>query len=398
MTRALFALLGALALSSTTAAQETPFTPAKGMAKFKVMLGNWEGSGNAWMEAGTEPGAWTAVSTTSEILNGHVVQEDTRIEFGPGMPPLEFRTFYGWDAAADQPVVYGVSNKGDGWEGTIRWADDHTIVGSTHHVENGAPLAERSFTRFAKDSYSFQVDRAKGTAPFFTHVEGSFRRSQKSFDARAAEASVHFVPPGSEGTALKELARFEPMIGNYELSGKVAMTPGAPMTDITGREQVEWMFGKSVLAYHGASDPHEGFAWEGYGYQWWDPVKRCFVHLHVNNMGEIGTSEGRWLDERKLAFTRMGVRQGTPSVERTMLELSEQGRIARVYSDAIQGAGAPARGFEATYTLKDAGTATAALAFKPGSCCDRAGKAGKACPHPCCVEATKAGKVCASCN
>jgi hypothetical protein len=36
--------------------------------------------------------------------------------------------------------------------------------------------------------------------------------------------------------------------------------------------------------------------------------------------------------------------------------------------------------------------------IKPGSCCDKAKKAGKECTHPCCVKATKDGKVCEKCN
>lgn len=46
--------------------------------------------------------------------------------------------------------------------------------------------------------------------------------------------------------------------------------------------------------------------------------------------------------------------------------------------------------------------AIAASAFaadiKPGSCCDKAKKAGKECSHPCCVAAAKEGKVCEKCN
>jgi hypothetical protein len=36
--------------------------------------------------------------------------------------------------------------------------------------------------------------------------------------------------------------------------------------------------------------------------------------------------------------------------------------------------------------------------IKPGSCCDKAKKAGKECAHPCCVAAAKEGKVCEKCN
>ncbi len=36
--------------------------------------------------------------------------------------------------------------------------------------------------------------------------------------------------------------------------------------------------------------------------------------------------------------------------------------------------------------------------YTAGSCCDKAQKAGKVCPHPCCVEAEKKGEVCKKCN
>jgi|GEM_PF-249765 len=40
----------------------------------------------------------------------------------------------------------------------------------------------------------------------------------------------------------------------------------------------------------------------------------------------------------------------------------------------------------------------AAQQFTPGSCCDKANKAGKACGHGCCKKAAKAGEVCSACN
>jgi hypothetical protein len=36
--------------------------------------------------------------------------------------------------------------------------------------------------------------------------------------------------------------------------------------------------------------------------------------------------------------------------------------------------------------------------YSPGSCCEKAHKAGKACEHKCCVEAEKKNEVCAKCN
>ncbi len=40
----------------------------------------------------------------------------------------------------------------------------------------------------------------------------------------------------------------------------------------------------------------------------------------------------------------------------------------------------------------------AQVSFKPGSCCDKASKAGKACGHACCKKAAAAGTVCKKCN
>jgi len=394
------ALLGALVLATQATAQEgaPDLSPAPGMSQFRVLLGNWEGSGTVWMEAGGEPQAWTAVGTVTEILGGHAVQEDMRIDLGPELPPLEFRSLYGWDRAADRPVSFSLSNMGSGGEVTIRWVDEHTLIGVAQHVEQGEPLAERWIARFTKEGYAFQLDQAKGSQPYFKHVDGRFRRSDERFDAQAQEASVRFAPPGTEAAPMAEMKPLAGLVGSYELAGKVRTMPDAPMMDITGREDVEWMFGGTVLASHGQGDPIEGFAWEGVGYQWWDPERACLAYLHADNMGHVATSEGRWLDEQRLIYTSASVYQGAPLVERTIVALDEKGRIKSVSSDGIHGGHAPARGFEATYTPKAGGAAPAALVFKAGSCCDRAQKAGKTCTHACCVAAAKEGKVCADCN
>jgi hypothetical protein len=398
MKRWLLEWIGALALGTGAVAQEMNFPPAEGLKKFDRLVGAWEGTGKAFGPGDAEPLAWTSTSRAERVLNGHVIQENMRIEFGPGIPVLHFRSFLGWDAAADRPVSYSIGNLGYGGRQEVRWVDDNTLVTTASHIEAGTPVVERTVLTFCEKGYHLRIDEAKGAEPFHLHVEGEVRRVEKPGQEFGAAPASFFSPSGVEPDGVAKHATFQGMTGTYQLRGEVVPMPGAPKMEISGTEEIALVYGGSILTYHGRGTPKDGFAWEGLGYQWWEAERNTFVMLHLDNMGGIAVADVRRVGDRSLVSTMSFDHGGQPTVLRTVVDLDAKGHITSIRSHSTSGTADPVLSFSAQYTHQDGASPAAQLAYTAGSCCDRAQKAGKTCTHGCCTAAAKEGKVCSSCN
>lgn len=373
-------------------AQEMP-RPADGMKKFAPMIGDWEGSGTMRMAPEDSATQWTAVSSVKSILDGHFIQEDLRIDMGTEAPYVMV-TIYGWDRELDQPTANTVSNAGAGGAGEVHWLDSKTLVYVGHGLSQGTPQAARWIATYGKDSYTFQMDEASGSGPFFTHAQGKFQRSSKTFSARTQEASVALMPPDPKMKSL------DPLLGDYRFEGTVLMAPGMPEMDVTGKETIASILGGTSVLAHVVGDEAGGFVYEAFGFIYWNSVEQCFESFGANNMGELHASRGRWQGNDRLVFTDAHIQDGVPVSQRMTMELKD-GKLARVVADRFHGAEKAAKYFDAKYWVagaKGAAAAPASLQFKEGSCCARAKAAGTQCAHPCCVTATKAGEVCVGCN
>ena len=189
------------------------------------------------------------------------------------------------------------------------------------------------------------------------------------------------------------------MVGEYAVEGTVQPSPSLPKMQMKGENTVDALFGGSVVRSHFRTEATaDSPAYEGMGYMYWDPAVEAYAHVWVDNMGQFGVSEGRWVDDHHLSSVMSGYLEGQPLSNRSVLVVDDAGKPVRFWGDSMHADSKPVRVAEGTYTPIGGEAARASLQFTAGSCCDRARKAGNSCTHPCCVTAAEAGKVCAACN
>lgn len=379
--------MGAIGLVASSAfAQE----PSAQLRRFDRMIGNWEGSGEVFIGPGAEGMPWTSVSTVQRILDGHFFQEDLRIEFGEGMPPMIWRSIYGWDSEHDRPIIHSVSNDGASMAGNMHWQDENTTISVSHGVEEGTPYAERATTHWGDGVARFVIERALGDGPFFEHVKGSFKKSEKTVSATSVENSIAFGEPNSN------LRIFDKMMGTYRGKGQIVLTPGADRTDLDYEISINWMLGGMAMIVHA---PATEVIPEFWGYGYWDVENANIGYFRVDSRGRYKSFQGLPTGDGKIVYASTYSVDGMLGTERLVLTLADDGTLAGVRVELLLGANAPIEVVAARYELTGGAPAgTIQASFKAGSCCDRAVKAGKTCTHPCCVEAAKLGQVCSKCN
>jgi len=339
-------LLLSLALSGATLwAQEEPAAPAppKELKKFDRMIGTWAGSGTATMAPGMEASPWTSMSRTRPVMNGFFLEEVTVIDVGPMLPaPLVFRSFFGFDTQTKRYLSCAAGNMGGVSTTRIHWADDDTMISVESGVEEGNVVVDRWVTNLGTDSYSFFGHRAVGAGEFFIHVSGEMKRTDEPFKAPALETVPGLAPASAEMQKLNRMA------GSYRFKGSLQMMPDVPVMDISGTEELDALFGGGVLQASVKGDPMPLGAYEGWSAIAWSPDKDCYTTVFVNNMGEIGEAEMRWVGDQ-LVSTGSMLRMGQPSVMRGTLDFDEQGVITKVEMHSLVGTAPPMRDFEATY-------------------------------------------------
>ena len=117
--------------------------PAKQLAKFGRLIGDWTGKGSLSMPGlGEMP--WTSTSRVRKVLGGHFVRDDTTIDFGGAMPgKLQMITFLGWDKERERYVQLNANNMGGVEITQIHWNgrrhDDHR-----QHDDRGRPVRRRT--------------------------------------------------------------------------------------------------------------------------------------------------------------------------------------------------------------------------------------------------------------
>ena len=73
---------------------------------------------------------------------------------------------------------------------------------------------------------------------------------------------------------------------------------------------------------------------------------------YVDNMGKIGESEMRWVDEKQLVSTHAGVQHGSPEAIRSILKLSETGAIRKASMERMTSDHRVEKAFWGEYTRK----------------------------------------------
>lgn len=323
-----------------------PSPPAE-LKRFDRLIGTWAGTGTAAMAPGMEASGWTSRSQVKKAMGGFFLEENTVIDVGEGMPaPLVFRSFMGYDSTNRKYLTVAVGNMGGASTSEMHWVDDNTMVSVESGMEDGVFAVDRWVTTLGTDTYSFVGHRSVDGGEFFVYVQGEMKRIDEPFEAPSSQTTPAFGPAGAQ------MQRLNRMAGRYRLAGKMQMMPDAPSMDISGVETLAPIFGGTALQATVVGDPVPGLgAYEAWAVFTWNDERRCYTTLFVNNMGEIGESEMRWVGDQ-LVTTSAQLRMDLPSVYRGVITLDEKGAITKMASHSMIGAHAPGLDFEATYSLQ----------------------------------------------
>jgi hypothetical protein len=325
-------LLAILACASLAPAQLAP--PAPQLAKFDLMLGNWEGEGVVRMTADAPEQKWTSVMTVEKVLDGYFVEEDTRVDFGPEVPaPILFRTIYGWDAAREQYFYFSLSNLGFGSHGSAFWTDDGKLLVSNTSAQQGTPTTDQSAAHFMKEAAQFRLERSVAGGPFFTHVEGRYRKGTKSFSASEGTGELAFVPPAGEMAAIRD------MLGKWKYKGQISPMPGMGPFPMSGEEHLRPILGGHAYMSNIQGHPSPGApkTFAGQFYIAWDAANRCYATLNLENYGGFTVEQGHRAGENKMVFLSSTRYYGMPQVQRLVFEWHEGKDKVKLVGDRAGG-------------------------------------------------------------
>ena len=326
--------------------------PAPQLDKFKVMIGNWEGTGTAVVMPGAPATKWTSKSTWKWILNGYFLQEDLRVDFQEEGTPftMVMRHFYGWDVQSQRYVAYNISNSGElNIDDQINWVNDSTLVLASAKSKNGQPLLERTVMEFGGDTCKFRMQTAPGANDLGTIVEGTLKRTDQPYAISDAELNAAFMPT-PVSPAMKKIHRIS---GQYTMQGEWIMMPGSPAMKISGKESIRPIFGGHMLLMHVIGDPTEGapeaYVYEHLAFLSYNAERDCYTQVYLTNMGESSDQELRWLGDNKLVTVTSSLQYGQPVAARSLLELSETGVIQKVSMDSLTSGHKVQRAFIGNY-------------------------------------------------
>ena len=337
--------LSSLVLCLQPAAQPPTTGPAKELKKLECFVGTWEGSGTATMAPGAPEGPWTSKSSYRWVLGGHFLREDTRVDLPGGMGHLGFINYMGWDRENKKYMSFMVGNDGMVQTSAPHWTSDSTIVQVNQTIEGGQLMTDRWITHIENGEYDFEGHRAIDDGEPFVFLAGAAKRISKE------ASSIDLGDEVAMMTDTSKMRRFAGICGMYAVKGWMIPAPGQPKMDISGTDKAELILGGSILKWHTVGDPHpevQGPDYEGVGYLGWDANAKRYRQFSLSNMGEAHVADCWWMDEG-LVMTGSSMQAGQPMLGRTLLQLDDGGVLARVTSDMISGATAPARVFEASY-------------------------------------------------
>ena len=214
--------------------------------------------------------------------------------------------------------------------------DATTIVCSETSVDSAKRAATtRTITTVAEDQWRLVMYRSIEGAPEYTHVEAILSRaSAEPVVVDATDMERH--QPGLE--ALK------PLVGKWEITGRVIPMPGMEAMDISGTESVVPILRGNIIESRVVGRPGD---YEAIAMFCPNRVTGAFHHVTFDNMGTFTHAEGHAVDGA-IIVTYSGTLQGTPYAERTVVVLGEDGP-EKVTTNRFTGTGAGEQVFEATY-------------------------------------------------
>jgi hypothetical protein len=348
---AIFLCSAAVALfTSAVFAQEDaamgPPKPAKELEKLSRLIGYWKGEGTSKGSPDQPAGKWTSTSHVRKVLDGHFLREDTIIN-GEGWPaPLQFISFMGYDTNKKQLVTASVSNMGTAEICEINFEDDNTMVTVGAKRFMGKPVVERWVTKLGDGTMSYVGHEAVGSGDWFVHVKGTSTKVDKLPMGKIANASFM-------ASAGDEMGKLKNLVGTMTFKGEMIMMPGSPAMQISGESVTESIFGGTVLQTIVTGDPSNGHTYRGWCAMVWDPNKKEYVSLCLNNMGESGIQRGTWVSDTELLFTcACPYYGGIPSVHSGVMKCDKDGTLKSYTSYSIIGTHKPLKSFHIDYSKK----------------------------------------------
>ena len=127
-------------------------------------------------------------------------------------------------------------------------------------------------------------------------------------------------PPASQ------LQKFQPLIGNWEVSGTTRMTPDAPESPWTARESNEWVLGghfvhQQVHVNFGDLMPDLAFS----NFLGWDNENGGYEMFGAANWGMTSKVDVYFSDDNTMLFSRTSVMEGQLVVEREVIKFGDGG-------------------------------------------------------------------------
>jgi hypothetical protein len=121
-----------------------------------------------------------------------------------------------------------------------------------------------------------------------------------------------------------QLQKFQPLIGNWELSGTMRATPDAPETPWTARESNQWALGghfvhQEVVIKFGGGMPDLAFT----NFLGWDNENGGYVSFGAGNQGMVAKNDVHFSDDNTMLIARTAVVEGQLIVEREVVRIGD---------------------------------------------------------------------------
>jgi hypothetical protein len=317
-------------------------SPAKELAKFQPLIGNWEGAGKM-MEPTGDSTNWTSKSTYQWVLNKHFVQEDFLIKFEGMDASMTFRNYLGWDRENQRYVTAVATNQGVCRLNDVSILPDGTFMQMITHSLAGVPYIERARTKVTGDSMSMQIDVLMTAGASTAMIDCKLTRSEKAFECDWGEDAWMGMAPNEHMKKLRVIR------GQYKTNGEMVMVPEMPAVKITGIDRFMMIWDGNVMhatTFGFAEGTPE--AYESHAFWAWDELRGCISAVSVDTMGQIGQMDVRWVED-KLVRTSSALQMGQPTTQRFVLSLDRKGQLKSGVGHTCMGAMDPFVSFRASY-------------------------------------------------
>jgi Protein of unknown function (DUF1579) len=335
--------LFSLCCLAPVSAQAAP-APAAQLQKLAPLVGNWTGTGEMNEPTGAKT-KWTAHGTYRWALDGHFLREDFAVTF-EGMPTaVVMHGYLGWDRENQHYVHLMVSSSGQANLNRMEVGNDGSMTLLALRRQGPMHYAERSVFQVQGNRLRHTVDLLMPEGASLAMVDGTFQRTDKSFDG------AFDTPALMGGKPHADIARLCRSAGVYAVEGEMVMAPGQPKMTITGTDTFRALFGGSVLHGH-TEGVAEGMPGKYLGEVFWahDEARNRLLGVYVSNMGEVMSMDAWWTADGQLSALASGVFQGQPMAQRTLLQFDAAGAAVAAASHSLTGTAAPFESFRATYT------------------------------------------------